>query len=374
MLNTIAVENYRSLQDIVIDLAELTVVTGPNGSGKSNIYRALGLIHSIVQDGALTSLAQEGGLRNALYAGARTSKRVSLRLGISVDELNYAIDLGLPQLGPFPRDPEVKSETVWHGAAPRPSAILAQRTGQHVQLTDIDGVKAATGWNPRAEESMLATLTDPTLSPELYALREVARSWRFYDNLRVDRAAPARSAYPATFSPVLNADGSNFAAALATVLHLGDYDSFHRAVENAFDGARASVVEDDRGIAHVQLENGLRRPLDVTELSDGTLRFLLLATILHSPRPPKLLVLNEPEVSLHPSLLSEVARMIVAASANTQVIVVTHSEALSRYLVPNFEQSTPGRAQVSLSGAIPTELVDRPDFASQSWIWPPERR
>jgi predicted ATPase len=73
---------------------------------------------------------------------------------------------------------------------------------------------------------------------------------------------------------------------------------------------------------------GLVRPLRAAELSDGTLRYLLWAAALLTPRPPQMLVLNEPETSLHPELIGPLAGLIIAASANTQIIVVTHAQPL----------------------------------------------
>jgi len=73
---------------------------------------------------------------------------------------------------------------------------------------------------------------------------------------------------------------------------------------------------------------GLLRSLDATELSDGTLRYLLLTAALFSPRLPPLLVLNEPENSLHPDLLAPLARLIAAVAERTQVWVVAHAETL----------------------------------------------
>src|SRR3954452_25558814 len=75
-------------------------------------------------------------------------------------------------------------------------------------------------------------------------------------------------------------------------------------------------------------QRGLRGRLAAAELSDGTLRFLLLAVALLSPRPPTLLVLNEPETSLHPELLPALAQLIARASNATQLFVVTHARAL----------------------------------------------
>jgi predicted ATPase len=75
-------------------------------------------------------------------------------------------------------------------------------------------------------------------------------------------------------------------------------------------------------------QQGLLRPLRASELSDGTLRYLLLTAALLTPRPPSLMVLNEPETSLHRDLLPALARLIVRASTQSQVIVVTHASSL----------------------------------------------
>ena len=100
-------------------------------------------------------------------------------------------------------------------------------------------------------------------------------------------------------------------------------------VERAFPGA-SLIIDHDKGLFAVQLKMpGLNRPLDATELSDGTLRYLCLMAALMSPRPPTLLALNEPETSLHPDLLNGLARMIVRASKSSQLWITTHSSSLA---------------------------------------------
>ena len=74
---------------------------------------------------------------------------------------------------------------------------------------------------------------------------------------------------------------------------------------------------------------GLQRPLDATELSDGTLRYLCLLAALMSPRPPPLLALNEPETSLHPDLLAPLGELIAQAAERSQLWITTHSETLA---------------------------------------------
>jgi predicted ATPase len=116
-----------------------------------------------------------------------------------------------------------------------------------------------------------------------------------------------------------------------TIVEAG-FDDLPRAVADAFDGATVSVAVHD-GLFELQLhQRGMLRPLRAAELSDGTLRFLLWGAALLSPRPPSLMVLNEPETSLHPDLVAPLAGMIRSAARGTQVVVVTHSAAMREHL------------------------------------------
>ena len=115
---------------------------------------------------------------------------------------------------------------------------------------------------------------------------------------------------------MLSDDGSDLAAAVQTIIEAG-FDDLARAVADAFDGATVSVAVHD-GLFDLQLhQRGMLRPLRAAELSDGTLRFLLWAAALLSPQPPSLMVLNEPETSLHPDLVRPLAALIRRPPSDT---------------------------------------------------------
>ncbi|ORB65122.1 AAA family ATPase [Mycolicibacterium tusciae] len=351
MLNTIAIRGYRSLRDVVLPLAGLTVITGANGTGKSSLYRSLRLLADCGRGEVIGSLAAEGGLESVLWAGpeqlggakrtgrvegtART-RPVSLELGFASDDFGYLVDLGLPQMAGhrslFARDPEIKREAVFVGPVMRPGSTLVRRTREYAEASSESGrgFDKLTQALP-AYRSVLAEYAHPGAHPELAAVRDRLRNWRFYDGFRVDATAPSRLRQVGTRTPVLADDGSDLAAAIQTIIE-GGFDDLHRAVAEAFDGATVSVAVHD-GLFDLQLQQqGMLRPLRAAELSDGTLRFLLWAAALLSPQPPSLMVLNEPETSLHPDLVGPLASMIRAAADATQVIVVTHSTALLDHL------------------------------------------
>lgn len=137
-----------------------------------------------------------------------------------------------------------------------------------------------------------------------------------------------------TLTPVLDHEGADVAAALQTIHEIGDSAALDHAIGDAFDGARLSIMVSGGRFDVGLLQPGMLRRLGGAELSDGTLRYLLLVAALLTPRPPRLMVLNEPETSLHPDLLPPLARLIRQVSASTQVVVVSHAPGLIAALEP----------------------------------------
>jgi predicted ATPase len=385
MLTALAVSGYRSLRDVVVPLAGLNLVTGPNGSGKSNLYRALRLLADVAQGRAIASLAQEGGLTSVLWAGpeeiARSVKSgqyaaqgtrrkgpISLKLGFSSDDFGYAIDLGLPPPSrppdSFQHDPQIKRECVWNGPTLRPSAVLVDRRGPFVRArADRDWASLTQGL--ATFDSMMTHCADPRNTPEMLVLREEIRGWRFYDHFRTDASSPARLPQIGTHTPVLGHDGRDVAAALETIRTIGDADALAAAIDDAFPGSRVSVrVTEDAWFSVEMTQHGLLRPLGAGELSDGTLRYLLWVAALLTPRPPALLVLNEPETSLHPDLLPALGRLIRQASTRSQVIVVSHAAGLIDAL-----QSEPECHAITLSKSFGDTAVEG-SLEPPRWEWP----
>lgn len=384
MLTAMAVHGYRSLRDVVLPLGRLTVVTGANGTGKSSLYAALNLLAGTASGAVVPALAHSGGLESVLWAGPEMVSRsmrlgevpvqgtagrrrpVSLMLGLTTDELGYLVDLGLPVLGPesrftmFGKDPVIKREAVWAGPVMRPASLLVRRANHRVQAREQTWQTVTDDLGDR--ESMLGELSDPDRTPELLALRRMLHGWRFHDSFRTDAIAPARQPQILTWTPVMADDGSDFVPAVQTVLESAWAPVFERAVAAAFPGGRVEVVESGRSAELSFTQEGLLRPLSAAELSDGTLRYLLLATALCSPRPASLLVLNEPETSLHPDLLPGLAELIAATAQRTQVLVVSHSEAIVERLRTSFRDAEP-------TGAAPR--ADADDAAGDDDDLPP---
>lgn len=354
MIKAFAVSNYRSLKDVVAPLSGLNVVTGANGCGKSNLYKSLRLLADSAQGRLISSIAQEGGLDYTFWAGPETFTRgmrdgsapvqgsakkqnARLRLGFVGEDFGYAISLGVPapqgfagyqDPSMFQFDPEIKRECIWAGDVCRPSSCLIDRVGSVVK------VRSGRSWevynaNLSSHESVLNEISDPVAVPEVHAVRQTIRNWRFYDQFRTDAHSLIRTPQIGTRTPVLDQEGHSLVAALRTIHEIGDRQALYDAIEDAFPGATIGFEADAGNRLLLQfVQDGLLRPLNQAELSDGTLRYLLLVAALLTPRPPSLLVLNEPETSLHPDLLPALGRLIIRASRETQVWVVSHAPRL----------------------------------------------
>jgi len=271
------VEGYRSIHELRLSLAPVTVVVRPNGCGKTNLYRALRLLSAAAEGTVARSLADEGGLPSVLWAGPRKKNAPArFTVGAAMDELAYELSCGPmpPPQVPFELDPDVKEETVW--------AV----------------------------------------------------------HFRTDPDAPLRRRQVGVRTPALAHDGRDLAAALMTVQEIGDRALLHESVERAFPGAKLELIP-ERGTFSFRLAMpGLFRPLEAAELSDGTLRYLCLIAALLSSRTPPFLALNEPETSLHSDLLPALAELIADAGERGQVLVTTHAETLAAALEKTGETST----------------------------------
>lgn len=385
MIRTLAVQGYRSLRDVVIGLGTLTVITGANGSGKSNLYRAIRLLADAGQGQLVGSLARSGGLDSVRWAGPETITKamrsgevpvqgtrrtgpVRLRLGVSGDGFGYAVDLGLPtpaEAGRFPFDPRIKAEAIWSGPLLRPATTLIDRSGPLARTRQGRSWEELTS-SLGGSDSILTELAGSL--PEIGALRERLHGWRCYDQLRTDPDAPARASQLPTRTPILAHDGADLAAALATIEEIGDARLLAATIAEAFDGSQLEFGASGSGMTLMLHQPGMLRPLSAAELSDGTLRYLLLVAALLSPRAPELLVLNEPESSLHPDLYRSLARLIVAAARSTQVIIVTHASDLVRTL----EQAEPDDlVRIELIKDLgETMIKDQGMLERPTWRWP----
>ena len=339
-LRSMSAENYRSLRAIRMDLGAIDLFIGANGAGKSNLYRALQLIKAAADGQFARELAAEGGIYSALWSGGvpkHKKARIVLAAEIVDDQTGvvyrYRIEAGFrpaKAAAGFSHEAQVKYEELYVDTGRR-SLCMMKREGDHISVRDETGRMSDYAEKAMTSETALYMLGDAGRYPEISTLRHAIGQWRFYHGFRSDAGSPLRRPCLAITAPMLDEDGGNIAAVLATLVHMRqDTVELDRAVHDAFAGAALVVAEPEEYASFgLTIPEFPKRVFQPRELSDGQIRFLALAAALMSYRRPRFIALNEPEASLHPDMLPALARMIASASADSQVWVVTHSKALA---------------------------------------------
>jgi predicted ATPase len=363
-LAAVAVEGFRSVRKIWFPLRRLTVLLGANGVGKTNLYRALELLHVAATGELATEVARDGGLASILWAGERKRhEQARVVLGVDLADIladgndafspTYELELGFrqPTSAAFVNEALVKAEALTLRQGERRVALM-ERKNLSVWARNAEGKRVLADDRILSSETALSTLGGVS---SVEAVRQALANWRFYHSFRTDPDSPLRRPALAVTAPLLAADGSNLAAVFATLRFIReDSTDLDEAIDEAFPGARLVVPEPEDFASFSMLFPDLpKRPFGAHELSDGTLHFLALAGALLAYRLPPFIALNEPETSLHPSLIPALGQLIARAAERTQIWVVTHSRELADVLTDK-------------TGVLPLEVIRRDDGAT--WI------
>jgi len=361
-LSAVSIQGYRSVRQLYLPVEPISIFIGANGVGKTNLYKALTLLRGAA-DGSLTRLiAQEGGFNSVLWAGSR-QKNDPVRLILSADledigdgaRLRYSVEIGLKFLteAAFDLEPLIKEEKLTARIKGR-DVVMLERSGPRIVVRNADGRREALDEDILKSETALATIRDAGQYPELDKVRRELLGWRLYHDFRTDEASPLRQPCFGITTPTLSADGHDLAAVLATIAKIReDTVELDAAIDDAFPGARlGSHIENGRCFFDLTFPD-MPRAFAAHELSDGTLKYLCLLGALMGYRLPPLIALNEPEASLHPSLLPPLARLIAHAAQKSRIWIVTHSEIFAAALLD--ETGKKARRVVKRNGATEIE-------------------
>ena len=313
-----------------LDLLGLNVLIGPNGSGKSNLIEAIELLAATPRDLAATIRdgggpgewlwKGEGGGRaeiNAVLKGAPTRRPLRYRIQFDavqsrVEVTDEAIEEIKPVLG-------------------RDDVYFYYRFQQGNPVINVaDGPRHLQRENLRPDQSVLAQRKDPDLYPEVTWVGERLGAFHTFREWSFGRYVALRQPQPADLpEDRLLADSRNLALVLNQIEHDRGGERLNDLMQRFYPRFERLSTRISGGTVQFYLhEQGFRAPIPATRLSDGTIRFIALAAALLAREPPPLLCIEEPELGLHPDALPLLGELLVEASARTQLIVTTHSDAL----------------------------------------------
>ncbi len=315
LFKRLELKNLLSFIDTKVELRPLNVLIGANASGKSNLIEAISLLQS-APVGFENAIRRGGGVRSWVSIAEGAGPVASMDCGVADEDardLQYRLSFASES-----HSVVIAEESLADGVVP-----YFTRRGSRVEFHETVTV-------PPAESvlSVYKSPSDPTPVTKVGRLLEHIRIYREFatsgpnDTLRIGVSVTAPK-------DRLAENGGNLARVLQERYHRRQLERIEYYL-NRFCDRFGSILIGLEGV-YVQTyveEKGLRDLLPASRLSDGTLKFLCLATALLDPDPPPLLCFEEPEIGLHPEAIQLVAELLVEASAKTQVIVTTHSKAL----------------------------------------------
>lgn len=325
------IKGFRSLKKVSWQPGDLNVVIGPNGSGKSNLLRFMELL-SISAQGRLGKYIQTlGGMDPLVWDGQATA--VSSFLKFQVAEkgwLTYLLEL--TRLGKT-SSYRVAKELLTSNFPDQSKVIeFLSRNGVRAQILGENQKMLTAAQETIAEdESVLSMAISPFASDLRFILfQESFSRWDIYHDIHVHQEAAIRRAAVARAERRIDSDGQNLIPVLHT-LYESDRDfkkDINAAMRAAFGDDFDELIFPPAADQRIQLRirwKSLKREQSAADLSDGTLRFLLLLTILANPTLKLPVAIDEPETGLHPSMFPIIAEYAVEASKRAQIIFTTHS-------------------------------------------------
>jgi predicted ATPase len=333
--NNLSIQGFRRLLDVNLPVRRLSVMIGANGSGKTSVLEVLTLLASSARGTIATSITDLSGLASVLTYDRADSLRLEISMTIpNYEPLEYSVQLK-PQGVAYLIDKETLSQK--RKTYPGPFLHIDSH-GIEVRYFETDQAKLVRpNWEHKPLETSLAQVPKMFQEPEEF--RSKLASSTFYHVLNVASRSPVR--LPQLLQPATlpGANGEELVSCLY-YLREAERDRFN-AIEDSLRAAFRGFERLDfppvaaGTLALTWREKGFSKPFYMHQLSEGTLRFLWLATLLQSPGLTSLTLLDEPEVSFHPELFSLLADLLREASRRTQLFVATHSDSLIRFLNPD---------------------------------------
>ena len=352
LLRSLKLQNILSYgsQGVEIELQPLNVLVGPNGSGKSNFIEALRLLRACPSD-LIQPIIQGGGINEWIWKGEEPTKYPFTHAKICADANNifdvFADEqhlLHIIEFSKFDKPLHISRESIDvfedgssqnsyentpfnHSINTLSYEVNKETNKREAKWTrsTLDAAKL------KSDQSILSQRNDPGAYPSLATLQEAYQAFRFFTDVPFGRGSAPRLPQNADADASFLAEDYSNLALVINEMQL-NVSAFRRLLETLklfYERVENIVPRISYGTVQLYFqEEGLQQLVPATRLSDGTLRFLCLLTILCHPLPPPLICIEEPELGMHPDILPTLAKLLIEASQRTQLIVTTHSDIL----------------------------------------------
>ena len=307
-LKKLTLKGFKSIESLVdFELRPLNILIGANGSGKSNLVDFFRMLRAMANEGLQSFVAERGGADGFFYMGPKQTPKISARLDFG--EYAYEFDL----------------------AATVSSGIMFRR--QMAQMAGMEyPVPGVSECGLREFQGALHSHLGETRAPDFFEAISNRTVYHFNDTSLL---APMRRPHLVHDRAALRDDASNIAPFLLKLReeYKPSYELVRDTVRQIAPFFDEFILEPKGGefddIVHLQWrQKGSDFPFQAYQLSDGMIRFICLATALLQPQPPATIVIDEPELGLHPFAIGLLANLIQSAAERTQVIVSTQSPTL----------------------------------------------
>ncbi|HET6879146.1 MAG TPA: AAA family ATPase [Pirellulales bacterium] len=315
MLKRIRIAGWKSIKDQAIDLQPLNVVIGANGAGKSNLLSFFQLLRAVSLNDVARLVARAGGASAVLHHGPKTTSAI-------VGEMEFSAELGLER-HEFRLAFAGGDKLIFDSESfSEPKAESPQNKVHH---------RAVGGQFPRASQG--GEIPDGEPAATIHRRLSGIRVYHFHDT---SETARARLAGYVEDNRGLSSDAGNLPAILYLLRNQygANYRRITGAVRSVMPDFDDLVLEPQQAAPQNILLNWRQKESDYLfgphQFSDGSLRFIALATLLNQPAEllPSVIVIDEPELGLHPAALSLLGGMLRSVSHRCQVVVATQSVAL----------------------------------------------
>lgn len=318
-LDKIHVENFKSIHTLDLELNALNVFIGANGSGKSNFIGLFKFLNRIINKQLQVYTGESGGADNILHFGRKRSDHLAVNLAFA-DSTN-GFDFILV---PTAEDRFIFSgETVWF----HDKANYSQPYRQFLGSGQV--------------ESKLADYAEGRLSRVAGYVISDLKSWKLYHFHDTSDSARVKQTVDLSDNRALQSDASNLASFLYRLktTHLQHYRNIEDTVKLVapfFQGFHLEPSSTNQQKIILEWKDSASdKNFNAFSLSDGTLRFMCLAALLLQPELPSVLILDEPELGLHPYAITILANLLRSASERAQVLIATQSVTLVNQFEPS---------------------------------------